>query len=155
MPFLGPDPRAGARGYGGKTVFGVYIALMLLAGSVCTGCVIVVDRVATQHRQVMDQIALGDSIASVREKLGPLNARLPGSAQKLPERFVKDGKRVFILYARSSLQHDGLTTDDEFTPYVFEDGILVAIGWSTLGGPKTQGQAVPETTIHIHETIRH
>jgi hypothetical protein len=32
-------------------------------------------------------------------------------------------------------------TDDEFTPYVFADNTLVAIGWTVLGGPITSGNA--------------
>ena len=56
---------------------------------------------------------------------------------------------------RSSQQPDGLTTDDEFTPYIFTNGILTGIGWTVLGGPKTQGQ-VPQSPAHIsHTTVIH
>jgi hypothetical protein len=68
--------------------------------------------------------------------------------------YKKDGTLVEILYFRSGWQPDGLTTDDEFTPYLFNDGELVAVGWAILGGPKTQGQAPPETNVHT-TTIAH
>jgi hypothetical protein len=38
---------------------------------------------------------------------------------------------------RTGWVSDGLTTDDEFTPYVFTDEVLTSIGWVALGGPKT------------------
>jgi hypothetical protein len=40
----------------------------------------------------------------------------------------------------------GFVTDDEFTPYIFNDGKLVAVGWQTLGGIKSQGQARSNNT---------
>jgi hypothetical protein len=56
-----------------------------------------------------------------------------GEAQiKQPDRYVKDGVNVEIIYFRSGWQSDGLTTDDEFTPYLFNDGKLVAISTATL-----------------------
>jgi len=48
---------------------------------------------------------------------------------------------------RSARQPDGLTTDDEFTPYIFNDERLVRIGWQVLGGPKALGQATSDTYI--------
>jgi len=59
---------------------------------------------------------------------------------------------VEILYYRSGWQRDGIVTDDEFTPYIFNDGVLVAIGWTTLGGPKTQALALPENIIYSHRS---
>ena len=56
---------------------------------------------------------------------------------------MDNGNLVEIYFFRSAWQSDGLTTDDEFTPYVFKDGKLVAIGWTSIGGIKSQGQASP------------
>ncbi len=44
----------------------------------------------------------------------------------------------------------GFVTDDEFTPYIFNDGKLVAVGWQTLGGIKSQGQAKDVTTVIVY-----
>ena len=57
------------------------------------------------------------------------------------DKYMKEGIAVEIIYFRSGWNSDGLTTDDEFTPYIFNDDKLVAIGWQVLGGAKTQGQA--------------
>ena len=61
---------------------------------------------------------------------------------------------IEILYFRSGWQSDGITTDDEFTPYVFNDDVLVAIGWATLDGPKTQGQSRPRQNIYRTTVFR-
>ena len=53
---------------------------------------------------------------------------------------------------RTGRQPDGLTTDDEFTPYIFNNGKLVGIGWHLIGGPKTQGQAADTYKITNQNT---
>ena len=54
---------------------------------------------------------------------------------------------------RSRRQPDGLTTDDEFTPYFFRNGRLAGIGWHQLGGAKSHGQVVPQTNVSTSTTI--
>jgi len=56
------------------------------------------------------------------------------SWKKRADRFIYENVLVEILYFRSGLQSDGLTTDDEFTPYIFYDGILKGIGWEMICG---------------------
>ena len=97
------------------------------------------------------KIRLDMSKAEVLEIMQPSQSRLKNTDIKQPDLYRKDGVLVEILYFRSGWQADGITTDDEFTPYLFNDGSLVAIGWVTLGGPRTQGQAAPET--HIYTTV--
>ena len=82
------------------------------------------------------------------EILQPSQSRLSNTEVKQPDMYKKEGVLVEILYFRSGWQSDGLTTDDEFTPYLFNDGKLVAIGWVILGGAKSQGQTTPETNVH-------
>ena len=45
-----------------------------------------------------------------------------------------------IIYVRSDWYSDGQSTDDEFTPYVFENQSLVSTGWQKLGGIKTRNK---------------
>lgn len=123
-----------------------------LALSGCTTTMI--DSSIRKHSEVIHQIQLGDSIEKVTSLLEPLQQQMPASARKTPERFLKDGMNVYVYYARSGRQPDGLTTDDEFTPYVFHDGKLVAIGWTMLGGPKTHGQATSDTYINVQQTVK-
>lgn len=97
------------------------------------------------------QVHLDMSKAEVVEIMQPSQGRLKNTDIKQPDMYRKAGVLVEIIYFRSGWQADGITTDDEFTPYLFNDGKLVAVGWATLGGPRSQGQAISET--HIYTTI--
>ena len=62
-----------------------------------------------------------------------------------PPRFYFDkGSLVQIYYFRSSWIRDSRVTDDEFTPYIFRDGVLTSIGWRVLGGPNSFSSPSPE-----------
>ena len=94
------------------------------------------------------KVSLGMSKEEVKEILKPSQQRLKNTEIKHSDIYDKEGVLVEILYFRSGWQDDGLTTDDEFTPYLFNDGELVAVGWAVLGGPKSQGQATSETKVY-------
>jgi hypothetical protein len=101
------------------------------------------------YHKVKDQIKLGMSYSQVVEILEPTNAHESHRNKRVPDQYIKDGVLVQIYYARSRWVSDGNLTDDELTPYLFNDGELISIGWMNLGGTKTQGQ-VPDnnsTTI--------
>ena len=97
------------------------------------------------YNAVATQVELGDAKDKVLSILSPTQDGLRKEFRKSPEKFINEGKQVDIYFFRSSWQRDGLTTDDEFTPYIFIDEKLVGIGWASLGGPKTQGQALSNT----------
>ena len=116
--------------------------LLLLTLLVLGGCGL------NDYKQTVDdymaaypQIELGMSRVQVADILASSQKRLSTSEIKQPDRYVKDGMAVEIIYYRSGWQSDGLTTDDEFTPYLFNDNKLAAIGWHAIGGAKSQGQA--------------
>ena len=96
-----------------------------------------------KYNEVADQVNLGDSKEKVLAILLPTQKELGPGYNKAPDKYLKDNKLVEIYFMRSGWQPDGLTTDDEFTPYIFHDGKLVGIGWSMIGGSKSQGQAPP------------
>jgi hypothetical protein len=102
------------------------------------------------------RIDLGMTKVQVSDILVPSQKRLSTSEIKQPDRYMKDGVAVDIIYYRSGWQSDGITTDDEFTPYLFNDNKLVAIGWHSIGGAKSQGQATnstyssPSTTVIVY-----
>lgn len=117
-----------------------FVTLLLVAG-----CGLIeasrIDEAIAEYQSVANKIRLGDDKDHVLAVLNPVQERLLPNERKAPESYLKDGATVEIYFMRSARQPDGLTTDDEFTPYVFTNRKLTAIGWSTLGGPKTQGQA--------------
>jgi hypothetical protein len=128
----------------------VIVCVFFFSG--CTG--IDIDTSIREYNAAAGQIQLGDSKDKVLSILMPTQKHLSAHARKSPEQYIKDGVKIEIYYFRSLRQPDGLTTDDEFIPYVFNDGKLVSIGWIALGGPKTKGQVIPQTnvdvTVHDH-----
>lgn len=119
------------------------LIVFLLAVAVTACSNMHIRQAINEHDAVASQINLGDDKESVLAILQPIQAKVPYDEQKRAERFMEKDVLVEVYYARSAMYHDGLITDDEFTPYVFHDGVLVGIGWQALGGPKTQGQAQP------------
>ena len=106
-----------------------------------------------QYYAVADQVQLGDSKEKVFGVLMPTQEKLPFDEMKPADFYMEGGNLMEIHYFRSGRQPDNLTTDDEFTPYVFKNGVLIAIGWKTLGGPKSFGKVVPPANItNIHHT---
>lgn len=118
------------------------IACVALACLLLLGCGLDaqfrIDEVITDYHRLAPQIHIGDSKERVTEILGPLQGRLGSTERKPSQAFQQDGKLVEILYFRTQRIPDGLTTDDEFTPYIFIEGKLQGIGWTALGIPITR-----------------
>lgn len=110
-----------------------------------------IDRAITGFEVAATKVQLGDAKDKVLAILEPTQSALAASQRKRYEEYDKDKVRVEVYYFRSSQQPDGITTDDEFTPYIFHDGKLVAIGWTTLGGPKTQAQPIPRPIVDVYD----
>ncbi len=55
------------------------------------------------------------------------------------ESYMHNNKVREIIYIRSNWISDNKLTDDEVTPYIFEDKKLIGIGWAMLGGAKSTG----------------
>jgi len=105
----------------------------------CSATSSIHQAIRTYHQQE-EKVALGQSKTEVLAVLQPTQDVLPPKQSK-PREIYREGETLKEIYFfRSRSFDDGLVTDDEFTPYVFSDGVLVAIGWSAIGGPKTQAQ---------------
>ena len=127
-------------------IFGITLILLC-------GCGHAIDYVIEDYKHAANYVSLGDSKEKVLQILSPSQAGLFSNERKMPEKFIKGSDKIEIHFMRSGRQADGLTTDDEFTPYYFKNGILVGIGWQQLGGPKTQGQVVPVTNVNVSNTV--
>jgi len=127
----------------------LFISLMV------SGCIVSpYKQTVDDYIAVAPKVSLGMTKAEVIEILQPSQKRLSSTEIKQPDMYKKDGVLVEILYFRSGWQSDGLTTDDEFTPYLFNDNKLVSKGWAILGGAKSQGQASSETNVHTTTIVR-
>jgi hypothetical protein len=119
----------------------ILLSVIVMSVAGCVGSEI--DAFINRYNEMSNKINLGDSKERALSILLPTQKNLFSKYSKSPEKYMKDGVVVEIYFMRSRRQPDGLTTDDEFTPYVFNDGKLVGIGWQVLGGPSSQGQAPP------------
>lgn len=113
---------------GAKAVKGFIVALAIIALGACSTVGGSIDKSIESYNQVKDQVHLGESKQKVLSLLEPIQPNVEGRWLKDPDRYVESGVTVEIYYFRSGRQADGLTTDDEFTPYIFHDGTLVGIG---------------------------
>jgi len=125
----------------------IFLALLIfLSGCAGSPYQLTVD----DYMAAYPKISLGMTKQEVARILTPSQIRLSSSEIKQPDMYKKEGVMVDILYFRSGWNSDGLTTDDEFTPYVFNDGKLVAVGWQFIGGAKSQGQSRDSTTVIVY-----
>jgi hypothetical protein len=122
--------------------------IMLLGTVVLSGCNNVQSSINAYHAAA-PQIQLGMTKGQVLAILEPTQKDLPLRQRRAPEQYMLDGKHVEIYFFRSYSNYDEVRNDDEFTPYVFHDGILQSIGWTAIGGPKTQSIPRPEEHITI------
>ena len=73
---------------------------------------------------------------------------------KSPTKMLTGGKPVTILYCRTGWIPDSQSTDDEYTPFVFVEGKLNAIGWEAIGGPRTFGDRNAESQRRLDNAAR-
>ena len=125
-----------------------FSTLLILSGFFC-GCSSAVGTAISRYHVVAPQIQLGMDKEDVLRALEPTQEGLTLRQTRGPEQYTQDNVHVEIYFFRSGANYDKILTDDEFTPYIFHDGKLAAIGWTAIGGPKTQAQPIPEQHITI------
>ena len=130
--------------------------LLSLFGFVFIGCATTLttwEQTVNNYALAAPKVELGMSKQEVTDILNPTQALLKNTELRHPDKYVKDGVNVEILYFRSGWVSDGLDTDDEFTPYIFNNGKLVAVGWMSIGGPKNTSSAVPRVNVQNKTVI--
>ena len=128
-----------------KILFSAVFALLLFF----CGCSNAVGTAISQYHAARPQVQLGMDKDDVLKILEPTQEGLTLRQTRGPEQYMEDGIHVEIHFFRSHANYDKILTDDEFTPYIFHDGKLAAIGWTAIGGPKTQAKPIPEQHITI------
>ena len=128
-----------------KVMFGIALTV---SGFFC-GCSNTVGKAISQFHAARPQVQLGMDKGDVLRILEPTQEGLSLRQTRGSEQYTQDGVHVEIHFFRSHANYDKILTDDEFTPYIFHDGKLAAIGWTAIGGPKTQAQPIPEQHITI------
>lgn len=128
----------------------MFLIVSATAALLLTGCSSPVRQGINYYHQVAPDVRIGMDKDEALSILAPSAEMMPANEQRPPERFTdQDGRLTEVYFFRSNTYYDDMLTDDEFTPYVFKDDKLSAIGWTALGGPKTQGLPYPRTTYHM------
>ena len=120
-----------------KKIISIIISAFLLSG--CAQ--LEMENSLSSYKQVESRISLGDSRYQILGILEPIQQNLGASSKRPPDQYMIEGDKYYVHYQRTSWVSDGITTDDELTPYVFKNDKLVSIGWQALGGPKSTGNA--------------
>ena len=131
------------------------IILLLLITFSFAGCATLqINSSISRYKTQASKIQLGDKKEKVLLTLMPTQENLPAKCSKSSEAYMDGDNKIEIYYFRSGRQPDNLTTDDEFTPYIFKNNILVGIGWTMLGGPRSIGKVIqPAPQINQEQTI--
>jgi hypothetical protein len=83
-----------------------------------------------EYVDAASNIRLGLSKAEVTRLLEPSQRRLPPTDRIQPEMYTSGGVLTEVVYFRSRWHSDSRGSFDEFTPYLFENDRLVAVGWT-------------------------
>jgi hypothetical protein len=86
------------------------------------------------YNQASRSVELGDSKEKVLRILEPTQIGIGAMGRREPERYIdENGNKIGIHFFRSRIRIGEPANNEDFTPYLFKDGQLVAIGWSNLG----------------------
>ena len=110
------------------------ISFMILFALFASSCFMIpsgirIDRAIGKYEEAARMVRLGDDKEKVLSIFLPIQKGLPARARKPSEKIIKDGTLVEIYFMRTGRDPDGRRTDNEFTPYVFVNNKLTAIGW--------------------------
>ena len=107
------------------------IALVVAVLSVA-GCAPnpVTQKAVADYKSVASQISIGDAREYVLAILQTNQQVIPSYFKRQPERYLSYGEQVEIHFVRTGLSSGGSNNDDDFTPYVFKNDVLVSVGWT-------------------------
>jgi hypothetical protein len=115
----------------------------LIAVVAVSGCAQGFEQVQSENRAKLFRLEVGQTRQQVLEEMGTepqtFNQGVFRSDGIVPnpydsETHLKGSTEIEVLYYVTNVQNkDGVITDDELTPLILVDGILVGWGWSYLG----------------------
>lgn len=102
------------------------------------------EKTVTAYDGAASKVHIGDLTADVLAILEP--TQIDAHAKKWETKhdsINNNGTSIDIYYFRSSQPKSGLTTEDQYTPYIFKDGALAGIGWGMIQEQKENGYEIP------------
>ena len=99
--------------------------------------------------EAVTNVYIGMTKAEFESVMHEVNEKTKTRAKRRSEAYQRAGSLYEISYVRSGWVADGAMTDDEYTPYLFQDGVLVGFGWAAVGGRKTDSANVASQRIEV------
>ena len=90
----------------------------------------VTKQAVEDYEKAYSKISIGDARAHVLTILDTSQQVVPLRFKRRPERYLSYGERVEIHFVRTGLESGISNHDDDYTPYVFKNDVLVSIGWT-------------------------
>ena len=105
--------------------------LLLVVGFGAAGCApsMMTQRAVENYPVVAKTVSIGDAKEYVLSILQSNQDLIPAHFRKRHEQYVSYGETVEIYFARTDLASGIANSDEDFTPYLFRNDILVSIGW--------------------------
>lgn len=96
------------------------------------GCApnMVTKQAVEDYGTAYSKISIGDAREHVLDILDTSQQVIPLRFKKRPERYLSYGEQVEIHFVRTGLESGISNHDDDYTPYVFKNDVLVSIGWT-------------------------
>jgi hypothetical protein len=89
-----------------------------------------IQKAVAEYQSVASQISIGDARDYTLAILQTNQQVIPLHFKRRPERYLSYGEQVEIHFVRSRLDSGDSNDDDDFTPYVFKNDVLVSVGWT-------------------------
>lgn len=110
------------------------------------------------HRKAATQVYIGMPISEFTMVMAETNAQTRPEAVRTPAAYTSNGVIYEIHYIRSGWVSDNMTTDDEYTPYLFQDATLIGYGWAAVGGKKTDSYDIQRakaaaTKVEVNQNV--
>ena len=133
----------------------ILFVLFVFSGCASTIAISPYQLAVNNYEAASQSVELGMTISQVRAHLAPAQAHLRAQDKRKSDLYKQDETLVRIDYYRSGWVSDSVSTDDEYTPYLFNDGLLVAVGWQILGGPRNVARArdINQTTVRTEQNV--
>ena len=106
------------------------LLVAVIGGLIGCGPNSVTQNAVSSYKSVTSQISIGDQRDYVVAILQKNQQGIPAHFKRSPERYLSYGDQVEIHFVRTGLDSGGSNYDDDFTPYVFKNDVLVSVGWT-------------------------
>ena len=105
--------------------------IFLVIGFSLAGCApsLVTQHAVEDYSTAASNVSIGDAKEHVLSILKSNQGLIPARFKRRPERYLSYGEPTEIHFVRTDLVSGISNVDEDFTPYLFRNDILVSVGW--------------------------